>query len=255
MISVSKYNEVMEHIEVTEDMRERVLGNIAQKRRRQKIRQTVRIVSAAAACVVVVFGAAYILKNRTGIDTQPPAVTETSAAQTTALTTAGTTAAATTYTTAVQTAASTSTQWTDVAVIMPTECGSAEELRTKSGLPIYDVRSVPFKVTETHYENGNGVFAGITYWGEEEEMCSIRVSRDTTDQSGIGFVEETRIDKAIEVDGVPVTLTTDIEGGYLASWITDGRCCSVFLRGKNNAENILPIVSEILAQHSAGGQS
>ena len=250
MISVSKYKEIMEHIELTDDMRERVLGNITQKRRRQKIRQTVRIASAAAACVVVVFGAAYILKNRTGIETQPPAVTETSTAQTTALSTVSVTAAVTTSTTAVQTKASTVTQPTDVAVIMPTECASAEELRTKSGLPIYDVRSVPFKVTETYYANGNGVFADITYLGGDD-MCSIRVSRDTTDQSGIGFFEETRIDKTVEVNGVPVTLTTDADGGYLASWITDGRFRSVFLTGKNNAENILPIVSEIMAQNAA----
>ena len=49
-------------------------------------------------------------------------------------------------------------------------------------------------------------------------------------------------------DGVPVTLTTDIEGTYLASWMQDGRFHSVGLIAKNNAQTILPIVSEILAQ-------
>lgn len=249
MISVAKYNEIMEHIEVTEEMRERILSNIAQKRKRRRITQIVRIVSAAAACFAVVFGAAYYLKTRPELPAQQPPVTETTTmpststipVQTSAVTT--TEVPKTTFTVSMQTTVTTNPNASANPLI---ECKSAAELRQTMGIPIYDVKSVPFRVTETSYING-GNFAEISYFNDND-LCCIRVSMDETDQSGFCFDEETVKIRQIEVDGVPVTLTTDIEGTYLASWMQDGRFHSVGLIAKNNAQTILPIVSEILAQ-------
>ena len=255
----------MEHIEVTEEMRERVLTNIAQKRKRRKIIQIVRFVSAAAACCVVVFGAAYYLKHRpdkppqqpeqTTITTSIGQVTDSSAGTTGTTGITQTTGSAasmgtTTHTTAVQSVTMPTTVTTPDASINPlTEYKSAAELRDATGIPIFDVKSVPFKVKETFYCSSEK-FAEISY-SNDTDLCCIRVSKDESDQSGFYFDEETVQYKHIEVNGVPVTLTTDIEGTYVASWMQDGRFHSVGLIAENNAETILPIVSEIMGQKPA----
>lgn len=68
---MSRYNEIMERIKVTDEMRERIISKIAERKGKRHMNTMVWI-SAAAACIVTVVGAVAVL-NRPDISQTPPA--------------------------------------------------------------------------------------------------------------------------------------------------------------------------------------
>ena len=68
---MSRYNEIMERIKVTDEMRERIISKIAERKGKRHMNTMVWI-SAAAACIVAVVGAVAVL-NRPDISQTPPA--------------------------------------------------------------------------------------------------------------------------------------------------------------------------------------
>ncbi len=68
---MSRYNEIMERIKVTDEMRERIISKIAERKGKRHM-NTMVWVSAAAACIVAVVGAVAVL-NRPDISQTPPA--------------------------------------------------------------------------------------------------------------------------------------------------------------------------------------
>ena len=68
---MSRYNEIMERIKVTDEMRERIISKIAERKGKRHM-NTMVWVSAAAACIVTVVGAVAVL-NRPDISQTPPA--------------------------------------------------------------------------------------------------------------------------------------------------------------------------------------
>ena len=154
MISVSKYNEIMKHIELTEEMRERIIGNIEAEQRRKRIRMTTGILTAAAACIVVVAGLTF-MNGREQLP-QPPGTTATSV---TTVTTTDTAAPVVSEPDSVNPTDSSEPDITDTGdgstpeasgFLAPEEFTSAEELSNAFGIEVHDIE-MSFEVTERSY--------------------------------------------------------------------------------------------------------
>ena len=207
MISVSKYHEMMEHIELTDAMRERVIENIRAKQKRRNMNQALKWISTAAACLVIGIGVAVLL-NREHIPhgpDDPPAMSGTD--------------------------------------IQPGwQCDEYENVTTLSeafGIQLHDAE-MPFAVTEKSYcillEN----IAQLEYFGADSEDCCIRIGKDTEDISG-DYNEYDTVTES-DIDGVKITLSGNGELVYLAAWIEDGRFCSVSMSEGTEKETMLSVI-------------
>lgn len=185
-----KYQEIMEHIEVTPEMRERILRKLQNVR---PVPLTVRtfqrwIPLAAAACLILVVG---IFQMRSG-----PVQSEQAGV--------------------------------DVSAIPGVkECASLGELSELAGFPIPDIAdAIPFSVEETRFSLLWGELAQAVYAGTDGQEISLRVSEGTEDNSGVyesySNVEEWRI------GDLPVTVKGS-DGQYaLAVWTRENRSYSIY---------------------------
>lgn len=98
------------------------------------------------------------------------------------------------------------------------EAVSAEELSGMLGFPITDIRDIPFTVTQTTYTSYWNRFGEITYDGDNQSIC-FRKQQGEEDISGDYNVYES--EEEIEIGGCPVTLKGDGNRYYLAVW-SDG---------------------------------
>ena len=145
---MSKYNDAMEYVAVTPEMKERILDRVASAELREvrppRYRMIRRAVALAACLVLLVAGAAALNRH----------FTENKAEADTSVLTLG-----------------------------PLQVGSAEELSEAGGIPIRDLPYIPFEVKETVYQTFGTDFSEIVYTGEERDVC-YRVSTAEGDTSG-----------------------------------------------------------------------
>lgn len=106
------------------------------------------------------------------------------------------------------------------------ECSSAETLSEAAGFSIEELEKLPFTVTGTNYSYyGNGL-AQIFYYGTEEESLYYRKSAGEEDNSGI-YMEFDQVQEE-DVNGAKVTLKGDDTLVYLILWQKDGFSYSVY---------------------------
>lgn len=220
MISVSKYNEIMEHIELTDEMRERILANVGAKQKRRRISRIISAGIAAAACAAIVLGSVTVMKNVGKPDKAPdkPTVTETQ--------------------NTVPTIDATGTYGAS-------QYSSAAELSENFGIDIRDITKLPFEVKHTSYSILFDKFAELDYYGGEDEECCFRVGRDTEDISG-EYDEFTTVENET-LNGCEVTLKGYDDDYRLASWIRDGHFYSVSLSNGTDKDTMLEIAGEVMA--------
>jgi len=218
MISVSKYNKIMEHIELTDEMRERILGNVSAKQKSRRISRII-MAAAAAACIAIVFVAASVIGN-TGTFSRSHDKPVSAGSQVTAPTAGDTlTAGASSY-------------------------NSAAELSEAFGIEIRDITELPFEAESVRYSLFIDSFAEIIYYGSEGEECCFRVGADTEDISGEydGYTTaETEV-----INGCKVTLKGSGKSFTLVSWTDGGHFYSVSLVNGTDKADLLEIADEIM---------
>jgi len=221
---VSKYNEIMEHIELTDEIRERILGNVKAKNKRRRINRIFGAITAAAACAAIVFGTVTVIKNtgsfgkKAGSDT---AITSSQATDSTV---------------------------NDTLTYGATPYKNAEELSENFSFEIHDITTLPFDVQNVSYSIMFESFAEVIYYGRNGEECCFRVGMDTEDISG-EYDEFTSI-KNVQVNSTNVTIK-GFEGKYrLASWIKDGHFCSVSLNEDTDMNILMKIADEVINEMS-----
>ncbi len=142
-----KYDEIMDKIEVTEDMRSRVMEHVRKAdltREHTVIRfPNIRRYTALAACLAVVL-IGVIVGPKLFQQAQSPVE--------------------------------------NVGGIV--ECVSPEELSKAVGFPVSDVTTLPFDITETVYVSNWGEMAEIDYTGPDGQSAVYRKSVGTDDNSG-----------------------------------------------------------------------
>ena len=217
---MSRYNEIMEHIELTDEMRERILSNVKTKNKRRHISRIAGAVTAVAACAAIAFGTVAVMKNTGDFGRKPGKDTTI-----------------------------TSSQATGPTVNDALTCGAvsyrdAAELSEEFGFEIHDITSLPFEAENVSYSIISESFAEVVYCGKNDEECCFRVGKDTEDISG-ELDEFTSIEN-VHLNGTAVTIK-GYDGKYhLASWIKDGHFFSVSLNEDTDAEVLLRIAEELL---------
>ena len=187
----NKYDEIMEHITVTEEMRNRVLQNVRRAAGHGRAK-TVRFPQwrryLAAACFAVLLAGCLVL----------PAILRGPQVQ--------------------QPAGSGSPAFGDGTAGI-TEYASAQELSQALGFPVSDLSGLPFSVSDTAYIDSFGALAEIEYTGSDGQTAVYRKSAGTEDNSGIydTFAAET----PLTAGGITATLKGAGDSYTLAVW-TDG---------------------------------
>lgn len=238
---LTRYDEIMDRIVVTEEMRDRILTNIDQEMRethrahkRRKTRPTTTWLPAlaAAAVLLVVCGVAYGNYGRgngaTG-STEIAAATEEGEADLSVTTSTGgeeidrTANLASAQSADAQESSEDSAHMEDVesaAIYAPEFYNSAEELSEAIGFEIKDLKSIPFAIASIEYYAIDDDLAEIDYRSMGNE-CSLtwRKSNGTEDNSGDYNVYDTN--ESTEIADCDVTLRGEGDRYYLAVW-TDG---------------------------------
>ena len=184
---MNKYNEAMAYVNVSEEMKSRILGNIraADLTHPTAVRfaNIKRYIALAACFAVVIAGAlAVTLTNR-----QPqPGGVQTGAAA--------------------------------------VEYKSAKALSKASGIKIEDLRDLPFEATETLYLDYQNDLVEIVY-ADGAQTLYYRVSEGNEDNSG-DYTEYAQV-SVQEIRGTSVTLKGSGDLIYLALYEKNGCVCSI----------------------------
>lgn len=189
MTLAEKYNEAMNRLALSDEARQRILGNIQEMDLNVSKRSKVvefpqwRRYAAIAACAAVVLLAAVTLNPRanTEPDEQLGSVTVTNGI---------------------------------------VELADAQELSEALGFPVPELSGLPFPVTETTYASYWGELAQISYAGEEQTV-TLRVQPGNEDVSGdynnyaeVSTVAINGCDVTLKGAGGTVSTAIWIDGGY-----------------------------------------
>ena len=192
------YNEIMEHIEVTPEMRRRVLKNVEAAMERPRIvrfpaHSVKTLLSLAACAALIIFAALSVSDFRRATDTAP----EESA----------------------------DAPFGVSAVYGIEECAGREELSEKLGFDVAELGYLPFEAQEIEYCSYWGNMAQISYRNGDDEVM-FRQARGSDDISGDFNVYETVL--TVEITGAKAELRgTDGEFSG-AVWQKDGFTYSAF---------------------------
>ena len=202
----SAYREIMDQVEVTEEMRERILDGVEKKRGAQKAgrRRHIRSGLSLAACLaLVLLGTAVVPQLFDGGTEEPPQ------------------------------------EQTTIANGME-DVDSASALSEKVGFEVQDLTGLPFVVEHITYTSLWGETAQITYEGENQTV-TYRKAPGEEDISGDYNVYDTVTEKT--AGKTPVTLKGDGDGYVLALWTADGYSYALSLENPVTEEELLEILA------------
>ncbi len=180
----NRYDEVMKNIEVTDEMRNRILNNISSLDLKKTSKKAVpfphykRYVSIAACFLILIVGSA-IVHNTINLPGDPP----------------------------IQVAP-------DIVSYQ-----SAGELSDAIGFTVKEIQELPFDIESVKYTSYWDEIADIEYAGSDNTAI-FRMSVGNEDVSGY-FDEFTSIESP-EINGTDVTIKGHDDGYILALWQTDG---------------------------------
>lgn len=200
------YDEIMEEIQVTDEMRDRILQNISKTdiqkepsgKRRTRFYQWQKY-SLTAACLALLLVGAVALPRLWSSNGQEPSAMGSEVGTGELMGSA---------------------QWGIQ------ECSSAEALSEAAGFPVEGLEQLPFTVQETDYLYLGDGLAEIRYYGSGEERLDYRKSVGMEDNSGV-YLEFDRVQEE-DVNDIQVTLTGDADRVYLILWQKDGFAYSIY---------------------------
>lgn len=213
---MSKYDEYMENICVTEEMRARILDNIGKSgltpHKRSFISRYGAYLAVAAACVALTIVGTTAIPRIIG--SQPPVV---------------------------QTEA---TIPNDVQAVWDvTECGSAEEVSAILGFTVKEPSVVPFEYDSVSYAAKFGEIAEIQWIRGEVEAASLREAN--TDDDISGDYNSYAVTNEIQIENI--TVTAKGNNGYcLAVWTADGISYAFSTDEEISEQHLKAIVMDII---------
>lgn len=184
-----KYNDIMENVEVTSEMRERILANISKrntsKTKPVSIFSNWKLLTTMAACVAIVVLCITVLPN----------VTETKQPE------------------------------DSVSVVNGiVDCENLAELSQKAGFDINELTNIPFDVSEKNYSFWFGETAQINYIGANNSI-TYRVAEGGEDISG-DYNEYSEVREEV-IQGTKVTIKGNDDKAYLAIWSSGNHSYSI----------------------------
>ncbi|SHM06832.1 hypothetical protein SAMN02746066_00616 [Anaerosporobacter mobilis DSM 15930] len=122
------------------------------------------------------------------------------------------------------------------------EYNSIVELSQNAGFEISEVKNVPFSIEKTTYTLYWGELAEITYSNDEEEL----VYRKAVGNEDIsGNYNEYSMEKKCKIDDYEVTIKGDMNGYTLAVWQKDSDSYSLEFSKRVSEMVILDIIKEL----------
>ncbi len=207
------YHEIMEKIEITDEMRTRILNNVSRQTTNTPTKLIafphLRKMASIAACIAVLLIGGTMMKNTFYPSSPSP------------------------------------DQEMVGAVYGMEECKSLTELAQKAGFAVKDIpgSSIPFKVTSTSYTWCWNEFAQIIYEGTDNSL-TYRKTRGTEDISG----DYNQYDQVsdITINGINVTVKGNADLYYLATWHTKDHSYSLSLNEGATLETLSSIVQNTM---------
>lgn len=262
---MTRYNEIMDHIVVTDEMRERILTNIDRQTWRAGARKTrpattwIPVLAAAAILFVVCSVALNIDRGNQSTSSQIPetelaAATETAADTEAAVELAESADAADVAkgvkesTDGLEEAADTTDAVSESSADMVAasywadEYDSAKALSEAVGFEITDLTSISFAPAQTTYMAIGGDLAQISYYDAEGNELTYRKSTGTEDNSGDYNVYNT--EETLTVNGQNVTLKGDGSLVNLAVWTDETYAYSIYVSGGCSHEAMQSMIVE-----------
>lgn len=200
------YDEIMKEIQVTDEMRDRILQNIANTeiQKKSSVKKAARFYrwqkySLTAACLALLLvGAATLPRvwSGNGQESAGPG-NEMNTEELVS-----------------------GSQWG------LQECSSAEALSKAAGFPVEDLEKIPFTAQETNYIYLGDGLAEIRYYGATEERLDYRKSVGEEDNSGV-YMEFDQVQEE-DINDVTVTIKGDADRVYLILWQKDGFSYSIY---------------------------
>lgn len=208
MILKSRYDKVMEHIEVTPAMHDRIMRTLNNVDLTQKQSKVIPFKSysksmSIAACFTVLLISSFLIYNHINISKQPQPVQVVSGI---------------------------------------VECSSIDKLSKAVGFKVHQVQTLPFKVEQTQFFSFWGKLAQIVYTGEKN-VLTFRMSASTEDNSG-DYSEYSNM-QIISISHIAVTLKGNGDLYKLAIWNSKGYSYSINVSDDISKEEIITIVKSI----------
>ena len=236
---MAKYNEIMDHVKLSEDMQSRILSNVdrqmAKKKRKKLYRIWLPVVGVAVAAAILLLVAKPWNTRSPVQSTEDTTSTEIPVTTTPGGVITGGTEDSTDGT-------ESSTDGSPGSFQMK-EFNSAEELAKTAGFPINDLTAIPFNVSEKGYRLIGGALAEEDYVGDNGDI-SFRKSKGQEDNSGI--YEEYPVTKTAGIDEIKVTLQGEEGSFHLILWQDDTFSYSIYSYNGLSEEDVHRLVKEIL---------
>lgn len=211
-----KYKEIMDRLEVTEEMKERILGNLQEmlskdclafsKGTASRRLHVYRKYIAAAAGIALLLAGVFAVPRLRGGDTleEPPVLGLPGSGM--------------------------------------EEKASAKELSDAVGFAVADISALPFEVSECIYQSYSGTMAEITYLGAEGQALTYRKEAGDSDISGDYSVYN--IEKEVTADGREAVLKGNGKKYNLAVWTYGHFSYSVYCENGMTENEMLAVITE-----------
>lgn len=249
---MAKYNEIMDHVELSEEQRSKILSNVdrhfAKKKRRKQLRIWLPVAGVAVAAAVLLL----VVKpwsGRTPVDTTETTEAggiitggiETTEQQGSTEQVVGTGGVLPPDTTEQGT--------TELDVADPSgsfhmkEYTTAAELEAAAGFGMKDIKAVPFEVTSRSYCLIAGNIAEINWIGADRELC-FRKTPGKEEKSGV--YDEFPDRRAFQVKGCDVTAQGTGDRCNLATWTDGAYAYSIYADQGLSPDEVRILVEEIM---------
>lgn len=190
----NSYKEIMDHIEVTNEMRSRILKNLvlSQEKKLFPFQRFSRYLPVCASLLILAIGASTLPQMVNRITNPPPVEGVGSAPGTSSIET----------------------------------CKSINELSRRMGFKVFGLYDFPFEVNSTEYTSYFDEIAQITYRGTDNEIIYRQSARgEETDNSG-DYNEYSDV-ITTDLDGLSLILKGENGNYVLAIWYDNDFCYSV----------------------------
>ena len=213
---MSKYNEIMKKVNVTDEMKSRILGNIdeyfSKKKNAGKKSFYLAFCGVAAAALLMIIVRPWDNNVAGPINPGINSVGEGS---------------------------------TVLGVNPIQDYASAEELSKAAGFNVPEIKSLPFKPSETEYMTLGEGFAQITYLSDDDRLI-YRKSTDKEDNSGnynpYDYVGE------VSVNDIKVTVKGTKEALYLAFWNDGTYEHSISAEKAEDKDVMIKMIEEVIEE-------
>lgn len=211
------YKEIMDHIEVTDEMRSRILKNVvlSQEKKRLPFQRFSRYLPVCASLLILAIGALALPQMIDQITNQAPIEGVGSAPGT-----------------------------------LPVEnCKSINELSRRMGFKVFGLYDFPFEVTSTEYTSYFDELAQITYKGADSQIV-YRQSSSAEEKDNSGDYNEYPDVITTDLDGLSLVLKGENGKYILATWYDKTFCYSISCEPGLGQAEIEHLVDEIATEVS-----